>query len=519
MGADTNAKVNIRHFLIMALGSNQRIHEYIDSLYEEKKWEYYECYQKSLFKKDIVVATFTTKNEERMRKVVGITEWCYEHNKFDDLFRLIKRGYKFAYQYVQHRTYIDLDQFDTDYAKKRGGSNFVTDLELFNNNVIVIYLCYKERKPCNVENVTGEIVQQGFIETYQSIMLYENNYSEKNIKRYESDIEELKSHFPFPKKMDEKMNLSRLFEYGIDKQTEEDIMNNRFSDPFVIRGNVFKKPYFKEIGALSGWIKTFRINEMDLAQCTPITQKDIDVVLAKYLIAKKENHITDDQKELFIVACLYIQSLIKQLHETKQLYLDQSQEDYYIDVKKREEETQEKERELQRVEKERQMELDTYKRKVENLEKELRKTKENVKKQEKKTQSMEDYSKEVNALRTYIYEKEKVELKESPVSVEQMIDSINKRDMAIFGGHPNWQQKMKEVLPTLTFIDVDELNKDISFVDRKEMVFINTAVFNHSFYRKLMTQMAKNDTKLYYLNESGNIERTITQMYEIINNH
>jgi hypothetical protein len=129
----TEESVNIRHFMIVSLGGNTGLHPYIDELYQDKKWEYYECYRKGDIYNDAFIPRHVTKNEEKMKQVAGIVEWCYLNNDFDLIYRLIKRGYKFVYQYVQQNRLkgVDFDHFEITFIKKFGGSDKVTDLQLF----------------------------------------------------------------------------------------------------------------------------------------------------------------------------------------------------------------------------------------------------------------------------------------------------------------------------------------------------------------------------------------------------
>ncbi|ADO59970.1 hypothetical protein [Paenibacillus polymyxa] len=93
----TEPSVNIRHFMIVSLGGNSFLHTYIDEIYNQRKWEYYECYRNSEMHNDALLPRHVTKNEEKMKQVAGTVEWCYLNNDFDLIYRLIKRGYKFVY--------------------------------------------------------------------------------------------------------------------------------------------------------------------------------------------------------------------------------------------------------------------------------------------------------------------------------------------------------------------------------------------------------------------------------------
>lgn len=510
-----DSQVNIRHFLILSLGGTPFLHDTIEKMYKENQWEYYEHYRNSELTEDLVIPTYTTKSEEKMKQVAGIVDWCYHHNNFERLFKLIKKGFKFTYQYVEQRKHVDLQEFNHAFMKKKGGADNVSDLELFNNDIICLYLCYRNEKSCNLRNVAGEIFQMGLKDAYLNAITKEINFSKEKQKIYKEQVDALYEEYPIPNKFNDEMNISRLFEYGIERKTEEVIMRDRIANPGEARTQAFKEPFLREIGALSGWFKALGINEMDLTDQTPFSKEDMDIVFMEYLIAHDENDIPESSRDLFIVACIWIQALATHYKETKRLYLDESKEEYYSDIKQRESEIKAKESELRDRERESERKEADLLDRVKKLEEELRVARKSLKEKDEKTKELQDYSKEVHALRTYLYDQEKSKA-EVPVlrSVEDMAGAIEQYKVAVFGGHPNWQQKLKEILPGITMIHVDEINKDLSYIDRMDAVFINTSSFNHSFYRKLMARLSKNETKLYYLEGSTNTERLILKMYD-----
>jgi len=506
--------INIRHFLILALGGNQFLHDTIHRMYEEKKWEYYEEFRKSSFSNDVVMSTYTTISEEKMRQVAGMVEWSYHNNHFTNLYKLIKKGYKYAYQYVQQRRAVDIDDFVLSFIKKRGGEDNVTDSELFFNNIIVLYLCYRENKPCELRNVSGHIFQQGVKDTYNNCFIKEVNFNKEQLEQKKEEISNLYEDYPVPSKYDDLMNVSRLFEYAIGRKTEEIGYRDQLIDPIEARSRAFKEPYLKEVGAFSGWVKTLGINEMDLTSLVPFSKDDMDHIFMEFLIAKEQNNITEEQRDMFIVACIWIQALTHHYKKSKSLYLDDSKEAFYTEVKKREEIVIEKEKELAKKEEDWLTASKKQEEKIKKLEEALRNTELRVKEEQKKTSDLTDYSKEVHALRTYIYEKEENHIESTEMTMKEVAEELEGYRMAIFGGHPKWQNKIKQTLPSITFINVSEMNKDLSYIDRLDAIFINTTFFNHSFYRKLMKRLSKNNTKLFYLDEKSNNERVVMKIFK-----
>ena len=94
-----------------------------------------------------------------------------------------------------------------------------------------------------------------------------------------------------------------------------------------------------------------------------------------------------------------------------------------------------------------------------------------------------------------------------------MVELIKSRRIFIFGGAPSCQLKLREHLPTVEFVEVDEKNRDISKIKRADAVFINTSFFAHSFYKRIIKELSQIKTTLYYLNGQSNIEKTILEIY------
>lgn len=135
---------------------------------------------------------------------------------------------------------------------------------------------------------------------------------------------------------------------------------------------------------------------------------------------------------------------------------------------------------------------------------------------EQQIENMEDYSEEVFALRKYAYKVERTEenVEEKAPSLRTMIEYIKSMNIVIIGGSLNWQQKLKEWLPSVELFETDEITRDISKIKRVDAVFINTAVLSHAFYKKVMKEMNKKGTPLFYLGGHSNMEKTLLEIYK-----
>jgi hypothetical protein len=97
-----------------------------------------------------------------------------------------------------------------------------------------------------------------------------------------------------------------------------------------------------------------------------------------------------------------------------------------------------------------------------------------------------------------------------------MKELIQSKRIVIFGGFPTWRQKLKDLLRNVEFIDAEEVNRDISKVHHADAVFINTTVFGHAFYKKIMKELNKCGTPLFYLKGQTNISKTTLEIYKCL---
>lgn len=232
---------------------------------------------------------------------------------------------------------------------------------------------------------------------------------------------------------------------------------------------------------------------------------------------KKFNYINKEEQDLFFITCLYLKCISSHFLYTKELYLDQSKRDYYVGIKSKESQIKEQEAKLLRRQEEWEVTNRSQVKEIEGLKQELREANSRIRLLEGKMAEMEDYTAEVHALRNFVYVEECEDHSLEPVpSLKSMKEFIQSKRIVIFGGFPNWRQKVRDLLKTVEFVEADEVNRDISKIQRADAVFINTMVFGHGFYRKIMKELKKSETPLFYLNGQSNVERTTFEIYKCL---
>lgn len=502
----------LKPFVCIALGGNAYLHPYIEDLYRKNEWSFYEAYKRSDLNGSLQFSMYTTKSEEKIRQVAGILEWCYQKQQFSQLDQLIKRGYKFVYQYAQQREEIDFEHFMRSFAKRQKGK-MVKEIELIYQNIVLWYLCERGNKPINKGTIAWKSFQELLQSSLMELHLQKELFSNEMIEEHREEIDALYEEYRIPKnhRFDSlglfielliSDHLKRIYDFRPDCTTEQ------------AEQQVFQHSPCKFIGALGGWLKTLHIQELDATEKIPFSKADLDMVFLEMEYAKKHNHITKDEQDLFFITCLYLKCLGFHFHETKQLYLDQSKQDFYVEIKSKE--AQLKEQQANLLSKQQAWEITKRNQQVEidGLQQELREAYTRIRLLEAKMAEMEDYADEVHSLRELVYTEEHEDC--TPPSLNSMKEFIQSKRIVIFGGSPTWRQKLKELLQNVEFVDVDELNRDISKVQRADAVFINTSVFGHAFYKKIIKELKKCDTPLFYLNGQNNIEKSILGIYNCL---
>lgn len=98
------------------------------------------------------------------------------------------------------------------------------------------------------------------------------------------------------------------------------------------------------------------------------------------------------------------------------------------------------------------------------------------------------------------------ELQCTPKRLEKLLRS---KKILIMGGHANWQNRIKEVYPKLTYMDSDNVNFDVSILKNADYIFFNTLHCSHTLYFKVKDNLnagrdkQEGKDKLIYINNNN----------------
>jgi hypothetical protein len=509
----------VKVYLSLAFGTNEGLYPEIDKKYMKDRTYFYELSKNSEISKWSCFQSLSTKQEENVRKCIGILEDSFNNDpKNTMVMEWIKKGYKKVWNYARTHRVLSLTELFSIYLGKR---KTYTLLELQNITSILVYLQdygnldteWDHSDPQNhymteaLENFTKPATRELHIKHFN-----------KNID--EDAVQELRQQLHLDK-YPYQSNIYILLENILRHEANELGLNEVFDD--IASTNVKKRKLFKR--GLSKYKvlveKFFMVNGIHkfVGESMTISQDEINFILSFCANQIKELKLEEDVRDLFLISCLFFTIVIKEYRHAKALYLDQSQEDLHLSLQKQREELGKRQKQLEKKEINLSNEIKKLKDKNTTQAEEIKKLEKEVQRLHLLLDKEEDNTKELKSLRELLFNLDKMEETFiNTVSHKEMINEIQQYKIVFIGGHINLHKKLKEQLPTIRFLDIDKLGTNLSFVDNYDFVIVDVNYLSHAFYYKLMSQIAKNNTALHYLTRKQNIEMIIEEIYGVCSN-
>jgi hypothetical protein len=508
-----DGKINIRLYLIIALGKRKHMRDYINSLYDENKLEYYLAYKQ--FEEDINTKRFLTPNEEAMRKVAGIVNWCYNNDQMDLVFKLIKKGYSYIYNYVTARKVVDLEDFIQSYHSRLGKQHQDdADYELFLGESVCFYLCHVLEKDTKASPMYRAMTLDSFEKDFNNAVYSIGAYRDMVLKQHRIEIEVFRMELELPKPS-RFINMGSLIEFFIRRETER-IMAKERVHLIEARHLSYKQGIVRHIFTWNSITKVFGVHDEDLLTEFDITDDEIDFLCYMTIATEEEMKLPFDSREERFIAICYYYSMHLAYKQAKALYLDNSKEELYVNLVQHEEELRETrlqiESEKEKIEKEKiftKQRMATKDKAISDLELEVKRLKLEL-------EETKGYKKEVVSLREYAYRHHEKDVFNESVTLEQMKEVLSTKNVVVVGGFPDWIRKLEQEFPSFQFAHIDTVSRKIKNLNYVDYLFLNVNQFNHPTYYAMMNHLNKYNTKPIYLSGYSNIERTIREMYEAV---
>lgn len=483
-------KDELDHLVVYACASSLYMREVIKKEYETDRILYFESFKKSRLKNRKSLFKSSIEKEVAVIQSIGVVSYLFEQNDREKLHRILKKGFKNVFKYVQERKKPNFLEFYQMYSKeiqKNKGSQDTTICHMF------VYVCLFYKK----EYQMPQDLLYSVVATIPNI--FDAEEMQDVVASNENEIKEFweKLGFEFPRRT---MNL-----------TDAVLLNKEKGHEYVLTNAAFEGTslsYYLEIYDLIG---DFSIREL-LGE-TFLTKEEIKLCIHSIWIEYSDK-IPKEVVEDRYVAALFVTAFKKHFNNAKEYATIHSVDEFHYKIKKIEndfklkfEKSKHEVEKITRDNKVKQNKLDLALSEIQQLKSELKVEKENNLAQISSKKELEAYRKYFQQLESTI---------ENQISIESMLEKLKKIRITFVGGHQKWQDKLSKILPYSYFIHVDDLNKDFKSIQQSEYVVLNVYYISHGFIYKFMKEMESVDAPLIYAPDHENIDITVTYIYQAI---
>lgn len=536
----------------------EHIYPDIFEIYAKKEIDYYKLYKSIGI--DLLHGNYAYTFERMLsfQKVFCIFSYAEENSEYDQVYALIRKGYKKVWDYFKHhRDVFDGEDFSEHLAKTNKNMNLTNSFfaehyfiartmaeikgmdiedneELFKLSVDIgeaSVIPYAE----NAENETAsnaskqnrrllnesETLPQ-FIPLLKSLMkektVYDGVYSylikatESEIKKEEHRLKKLslQKKQPFHVKvmnLDDKPNFDCYCpacrtEKLKDKQNEliKENMKNSFLQYYFVIGEIFQ---------------SVNIDVMNFMHYLSIDKEDVEPLMDA-LEEVGGFEYNEEMKECLFFVALYASIIKKEYSKLRDYAFNQKKEDLMLQVQQYKEQYEAIHRETQSGMEQARIKEKGYLQRINALNEEIEFLQSKNRQMQQSLDKTEKNNKEVKALRQFLMQSDQEDHSEVVDHTASYIRELSKRKILVIGGHHRWQQRMKDLIPTLTLIYTDEAIKGIANVEQYDAVFINSTVMSHGAYYRIIPSLEKTSVPFYFLSGVVNKHRNVVEMYELL---
>lgn len=506
--------------LAVALGTEERCRDEIDKIYAANESKYFHYYNLTGIGKIKAFDKFSITTSEYIKKCYGIilSEEFDKDEKGIPLHiqRLIKKGYKPAFNFNMHKKWDMLEEFLLWYKEKVGGVDKMSGIYLDRSFYVLLYLAYKERKMLVPTEMFG-VMDEHYQYLLQNPTLEEiTTAEEEQTIGYEQLIK--KTTFKNQKTSDVSYVFENIRLIEENKLLEEAKELNSYSE---INDMIKKMPLTRIANAVTIIMETFGLSG-DLLREAKLSDKQLEEI-AKYIyIIKGKNDLTERESEIVFLVSLMIYAVASEYNNLRKDYY----EGLKVKIQEKEEEEAIKEAEIKdkhriemavlqeklRVSNESALNLKEVQKNTEKNNKQLEVENKRLNVELEKTK---ENDKELQFLREFYFNSQ---LDNRPLpedeSMDAIVDYLNTVKGVIVGGHTNLTKKLKDKLPNFDFVAEEETSRNISFIKNRDIVFFSSVHDNHGLFRKVMKEVGNSNTELTYLEKYQNVDLLLRDIYE-----
>lgn len=464
---------NLLPFYAEALARPVIIRKDIDRAYSLHKEDYYITAKNSEFYDCLLCRENSLLTEEYFKKCIGLLEYAdknQDDETLDNIFNLFKKAYRKTYKYFQN---IEPSDYDINlYMLDMRTFLDQLDDDTLNANITAA-IFFTNCKCKNINEILEPIVTR-----------WEHNEGHQRI-----------SLDKISKEVEQK--LLKLY----------DTIPKNILDQELLRSNKRIEPAFDYIYDLEG------LSSLSLFRELKFEKKDIKEVILAHMVCHRDSEEIDLKG--YVIPALNLKAMCKAYNLVKDMYFANNKETMYLEMRTLQKKLLQTQTDLE-YQKTRNTQLIQSGNEKNNLileENDL--LKKQIKDLHDQIDQMQSDNKEVIALREYIFNHEEESLLGNSINTDDIdIDKLNSVRGVIIGGHTNWQNKIKESLPSWKIIRAGVNTLDNEIIQESDLVIFNTGHLNHSLYYKIMDLVRNSNLQIGYIS-STNISNTLREIFEI----
>ena len=568
-----------RNHLIITLSKNRRLWKWIDKVYEQKRYDYYKSYKETFFNDTPLKEVYSTKTKEYINKLAGIDKWCRDNNTEEPLLKIIQKEHNKLYsRFKVGIKEFNLDQFlskrlqEVEKRSKSASNIFLDKCNQVEESVIIsLYLATVygvEVKGFLWEKIMDTYLRDLFV-SLKTQMGAENileGTDRKDITKaienildieysaikFCADLNEFYDLILFEESEKAKKTASIMSATPLSIPSMDDIskrLNEVLSggDPSMLGKEAIASTILDEgarmfaekigcsevsnmVNTLFSCSKTIGIDKdvlVDIPIDTNIIESALLIVtdceIEYYANNKKK---VDNNLKLKFLSTITIMSLLEKYKHVVPHDFSQEDEAYILEIENLNEQLNEKDNEI-KVLKEKLANLEKSKEEqVQGLLDDLDLSNNNVNRLKKELEDSKENEQEFLAMKEYIYrnamtdDEIAITMEMDELSIEEKIKYINERKVAIFGGHPNWVNKLKKLIPDAMYLDTNAMSsRRFNRLDKYDLLVICNLFISHGLAWKVSEAIKNVKSKKVVIIDDINTDLIINKIYDAIKLH
>lgn len=512
--------IDHRYILLLAFSRNRTLsaRKKIDEIYKKKQEKYCRLYKNSEFFQHPYFDQFSTQTLIGFKKIVGIFLEAEQSDDYSNLLSIAKKMNNPLYRYFSSSKELDGDRmFKLLFSNLEPGSIGIIDN--VTGVMLLKFLTERVRDNSNTIPVKWDWLMESLgVNTYiqQCNEPFKINDAFAN-KEVQGTMKQLTKEFRIK---EANYSIDYISASEVTREMRKKIEENGYTENTIPED--LRRKYSKNLYSAGGnsalllFLLTVT-NELGFprdAMVPSIPVEEWNRFLFIFSANFSGSGIEESEKEKLFWVCMYLFGMAREYRNTREILYDEiSIQSTFFD---KEDENSNTLSELKAAKKEiaqlkaEKMRLEIQLQQVHGLQREFEKERARLQQQIASVTDIEEKSAE---LRRFLLESESKQVEWEAVSFETQKELLSAQDIVIIGGQPSWIKRMKAVYPNFVYFHCDNLSSDLSSLNKKELkVFFQTAYNSHSMYERVSKQMQHNSKPLYYLNETGNVERTTEAM-------